>query len=108
MLWGTRNIKWLNAAYLLNAVDWQLVNCQHDLELETLAWFCVFLSSWSHHHEQADRRGKTELTDKGRRRQKLENRKLLYFGIRWVRYLTFDFESKSKKGGVLKLPAAAM
>ena len=40
---------------------------------------------------------KIEVTDKGRRRQKLENRKLMYFGIRWVRYLTFDFESKSQK-----------
>ena len=84
------------------------VNCQNDLELETIAWVYVFLSPWSHHHERADRRGKTEVTDKGRRRQKLENRRLLYFGIRWVRYLTFDFESKSKKGGVLKPPAAAM
>ena len=95
--WGTRNIKWLNT---VNAVDWLLVNCHHDLELETLAWFRVFLSPWSYHHEQADGRGKTKVTHKGRRRQKLENRKLLYFGIRWVRYLTFDFESKSKKGAM--------
>ena len=84
------------------------VNYQHDLELETIAWLYVFLSPWSHHHEQADQRKKTEVTDKGRRRQKLENQRLLFFGICWVRYLGFDFESKSKKGGVLKLPAAAM
>ena len=49
--------------------------CQYDLELETIAWLCVFLSLWSHHNEQADRRGKIEVKNKRRMRQELENKK---------------------------------
>ena len=54
-MWGTQDIKWLTVAYLLNAADWLLVNCQYDLKLEAIAWLCVFLSPSPHHHEQADR-----------------------------------------------------
>ena len=68
--------------------------CQFDFELETIIRSCEFLSPRSDHYEQGDRQGKHEVTDKVRTRQKLENRKFLYFGILWVRYLIFDFESK--------------
>ena len=87
LLWVAKDIKRPNIAYLQNTDDRLLGNSHFDLELETIAWpSCVFLSSWADHHEQVDRRPKREVTDKGQR-QNLENRKLLYLGIRWVRYL---------------------
>ena len=55
---------------------------------------CIFVTVVS---SPRDRRGRIDVTDKGRRRQKLENREPLYFGIRWARYVTFDFKSKSQK-----------
>ena len=54
--------------HLLNARDRLLANCQFDLEFETIASSCVFLSPSSDHQEQADQRGKNEVKDKGRRR----------------------------------------
>ena len=66
--------------HLLNARDRLLANCQFDLEFETIASSCVFLSPSSDHQEQDDRRGKGEVTDKERTVQTLENRNLLYVG----------------------------
>ena len=95
--WDKQDIKRLNVAYLLTVDDQSLANCQFHLEFKRTAGSRVFLLPWSDHREQADRRGKSEVTDKGRTRHKLENQKLLQSGIRWMRYLTFDFESKSQK-----------